>query len=219
MTEEEHVEEQIIEDAVSEQSVDEASGEQQDQKMVPLSAMLATRKKLQEAQAKASKADAKAELLYQELMRQKESVSQEPEDPTALVEKQTLKDATMATKREIMETLFQDMNPEAVQKIDLFLDPILKKKPWLAASVDSALNRYARAWEIVQDYQHLVEEKPLNRKSGPSPSDAKKMVENANKPKSPADVGKSAQPAGMDYLKSIQGTKEFREYRKKLLHG
>lgn len=218
MTEEIQEEEHIVEEAVSEPQVDEVSGGAEEQKMVPLAAMLATRKKLQEAQQKASKADAKAELLYQELMRQKESVSQEPDDPTALVEKQTLKDATMATKREIMETLFQDMNPEAVQKIDLFLDPILKKKPWLAASVDSALNRYARAWEIVQDYMHLVEEKPVLRK-GNTPSDAKKMVENAAKPRSPAQGGKSAQPAGMDYLKSIQGTKEFREYRKKLLQG
>lgn len=216
--EDEQIEEQITEVAVSEQPVGEPQEASEDQKMVPLAAMLATRKKLQEAQAKASQADAKAELLYQELMRQKESASQEPEDPTALVEKQTLKDATMATKREIMETLFQDMNPEAVQKIDLYLDPILKKKPWLAASVDSALNRYARAWEIVQDYEHLVQDKPVTKKST-GPSDAKKIVENAAKPRSTADIGKSAQPAGMDYLKSIQGTKEFREYRKKLLRG
>lgn len=218
MTEEIREEEQIVEQAVSEPDVDEAAGGSQDQKMVPLAAMLATRQKAKEAQQKASKAEAKAELLYQELMRQKESASQESEDPTALVEKQTLKDATMATKREIMETLFQDMNPEAVQKIDLFLDPILKKKPWLAASVDSALNRYARAWEIVQDYMHLVDDRPLQKK-GLSASDAKKIVENSAKPRSTADVGRSAQPAGVDYLKSIQGTKEFREYRKKLLGG
>lgn len=217
MTEQEYEEEQTEVAAVSEQSEGEAQ-EGAEPKMVPLAAMLATRRKLQEAQANAQKADAKAELLYQELMKQKEAHNQEPDDPTALVEKQTLKDVTQATKREIMETLFKDMNPEAVQEIDLYLDPILKKKPWLANSVDSALNRYARAFEIVNDYKHLVQEKSVAVKSS-GPKDAQRIVQNSTKPRSPADIGKSAQPGGMDYLKSMQGKKEFREYRQKMLQG
>jgi hypothetical protein len=33
------------------------------------------------------------------------------------------------------------------------------------------------------------------------------------------EAGKSAQPTGAQYLKSIQGTKEFREYRQRVMRG
>jgi hypothetical protein len=213
MTEE--VKELDQEAAVSEQPVVESQEEVQEgeQKMVPLSALITTRKKLQEAEAKAQ--------LYQEyLMRAKEekqAVPEEEEDPNALVEKRVLKETTASTKREILETLYQDMNPEAVQKINKYLKPILEKKPWLATSVDTAQNRYARAYEIVQDYIHLVEEKPVVKQS--SNTDGQRIVQNAQKPRSPVEIGKSARPEGMEYLKSIQGKKEFREYRQKVLRG
>ncbi len=220
MTDEvEHVEEQNLEAAVSEQPIGEPSEEQQDeQKMVPLAAMLATRKKLQDAEARALKAEA-AQQAYQEyLMSMKGQEKQEEvqEDPKALVERQDLHQANALAKRDILETLYQDMNPKAVQKINKYLKPILEKKPWLASSVDAAPNRYARAYEIVQDYIHLVEEKPVRQSSN---SDGKRIIANANKPGSPADSGKSARPQGVEYLKSIQGKKEFREYRQKMLRG
>ena len=53
--------------------------EQQDQKMVPLAAMLATRKKLQEAEMRAQKAEA-ASQAYQELMRSRAEGAEEAED-------------------------------------------------------------------------------------------------------------------------------------------
>lgn len=194
-------------DAVSEQPEIES----QDQKMVPLAALQAERRKRQDLEARAQ--------VYEELMRSKD-MKQEPEeeeDPNALVEKQHLKETTAHTKRDILETLYQDMNPEAVQKINKYLKPILEKKPWLAQSVDTAQNRYARAYEIVQDYIHLVEEKPQTRQS--NNMDGQRIIQNAQKPRSPAEVGKSARPEGMEYLKSIQGKKEFREYRQKVLRG
>jgi hypothetical protein len=61
-----------------------------------------------------------------------------------------------------------------------------------------------------------VVEKP-KPKSGAS--DAQRIVENSQKPRSPTEVGKSAQPTGTEYLKSIQGKQEFREYRQKVLRG
>lgn len=199
--------------AVSEHAEVETQEEHQEQKMVPLSALQAERRKRQDSEAKAS--------LYQEYLLRAQQVQQqasveEEEDPTALVEKQHLKEMNAATKREILETLYQDTNPEAVQKINKYLKPILEKKPWLAQSVDTALNRYARAHEIVQDYLHLVEEKPAAK---PVNTDGHRMIQNANKPRSPVEIGKSARPEGMDYLKSIQGKKEFREYRQKVLRG
>ena len=207
-------EEQVEQDnmvAVSEQPVVEQQDQQEEQQMVPLAALQAERRKRQEAEMR-------TQVLQEFASRKDAPVEQmEEEDPNALVEKRVLQQTTASTKREILETLYQDMNPEAVQKINTYLKPILEKKPWLAASVDSALNRYARANEIVNDYLHLVEEKPQVKKSGIS--DGQRIVQNAQKPRSPAEVGKSAQPGGTEYLKSIQGKKEFREYRQKMLRG
>lgn len=219
MSNEEHEHDQDV--AVSEQTEVESQENQQEdgQKMVPLSAMLATRKKLQDAETRAQKAEAQSQVYQEYLMRAKEEKQEAAveEDPNALVENQKLLETTASTKREILETLYQDMNPEAVQKINKYLKPILEKKPWLAASVDTAQNRYARAFEIVQDYIHLVEEKPQVSKS--SNMDGQKIIQNSQKPRSPVEIGKSAQPGGTEYLKSIQGKKEFREYRQKVLRG
>ncbi len=211
--------EQDLQDAVSEPTEGDSLDDGQDnQKMVPLSAMLATRKKLQEAELRAQKAEAASQAYQQLVNSRSENVAQEDEDPSALVEKKHLLENNVHTKRDILETLYQDMNPEAVQKINKYLKPILEQKPWLAASVDGALNRYARAYEIVQDYLHLVEEKPKAKAPAPS-NDGRRIIENANKPRSPTEVGKSARPEGTEYLKSIQGKKEFREYRAKVLRG
>lgn len=195
--------------AVSEQADVESQEELQDQKMVPLAALQAERRKRQDLEARAQ--------VYEELMRNKQAENEVEDDPNALVEKKHLQENTAHTKRDILETLYQDMNPEAVQKINKYLKPILEKKPWLASSVDSAQNRYARAYEIVQDYLHLVEEKPAVR--APVNQDGRRIIENAHKPRSPSEVGKSARPEGVEYLKSIQGKKEFNEYRQKVLRG
>ncbi len=207
----EEIQEQDNLNAVSEQVEVEYQDEQQEQKMVPLAALQAERRKRQDLEARAQ--------VYEELMRSKETeaVNDEEEDPNGLVEKQHLRENTAHTKRDILETLYQDMNPDAVQKINKYLKPILEKKPWLANSVDTAQNRYARAYEIVQDYLHLVEEKPVMRQS--SNTDGQRIVQNAQKPRSPVEIGKSARPEGMEYLKSMQGKKEFREYRQKVLRG
>jgi hypothetical protein len=198
--------------AVSEQPAVESQEEDQEQKMVPLAALQAERRKRQEL---AGENQAYKEMLLRS--KQEPQAPVEEEDPNALVEKHVLKETTAHTKREILETLYQDMNPEAVQKINKYLGPILEKKPWLASSVDTAQNRYARAFEIVQDYLHLVEEKPQVRQS--SNNDGQRIVQNAQKPRSPTEVGKSARLEGTEYLKSIQGKKEFREYRQKMLRG
>lgn len=192
---------------------------QQEQKMVPLSAMLATRKKLQEAEMRAVKAEA-AHQAYQDSMNQLASgkaEEQEEYDPRAIVEQKDLLQSNVLTKRSILEELYQEMNPAAVQMINKNLKTILEKKPWLASSIDSAPNRYARAHEIVMDYKHLTEEIPAGKLV--SNQDGKRIIENAQKPRSPAETGKSHRPEGVEYLKSIQGSSEFREYRKKLLQG
>jgi hypothetical protein len=195
--------------AVSEQEeVDTQETQQEEPKMVPLAALQAERRKRQELETRNK--------VYEEMMAKKTEPEEEEEDPDALVTKGAFRDEKALTKREILEQVYQDMNPEAVQKINTYLKPILDKKPWLAATLDTAVNRLARANEIVDDYMHLVDEKPRSRNVV---NDAKRIVENSQKPRSPVEIGKSAQPSGTEYLKSIQGKKEFREYRQKVLRG
>lgn len=199
--------EDVVAAASEQTNVESQETKQEEQVMVPLAALQAERHKRQELEARAK--------VYEELMNKKED-EEEDEDPEALVTKSSFKEEKALAKREILEQVYQDMNPAAVQEINMYLKPILDKKPWLAASVDSALNRFARAKEIVDDYKHLLDVKP---KTNSSANDAKRMIENSQKPRSPVEVGKSAQPTGTEYLKSIQGKKEFREYRQKLLAG
>jgi hypothetical protein len=195
--------------AASEQQDVTQKESQEDQTMVPLAALQAERRKRQEYETRNK--------VYEDLLAKKDAQPEvkEEEDPEALVTKSSFKEEKALTKREILEQVYQDMNPGAVQKINTYLKPILDKKPWLAATLDTAVNRLARANEIVDDYMHLVEEKPSTKAA----TDAKRIVENSQKPRSPVEIGKSAQPTGTEYLKSIQGKKEFREYRAKVLRG
>jgi len=195
--------------AVSEPVVVEQQEEhhEEEPKMVPLAALQAERRKRQELETRTK--------VYEEMMAKK-AEPEEEEDPEALVTKASMREEKALTRREILEQVYQDTNPEAVQKINTYLKPILDKKPWLAATIDTAVNRLSRANEIVDDYMHLVEEKP---KSKVAAENARRIVENAAKPRSPSEAGKSAQPTGTEYLKSIQGKKEFREYRQKVLRG
>jgi len=204
-------EEQEDQAAVSEQAeVSQQDATQDEPKMVPLAALQAERRKRQEFETRTK--------VYEDLLAKKNvpTEEEEEEDPEALLTKSSFREEKALTKREILEQVYQDMNPEAVQKINTYLKPILDKKPWLAATLDNAVNRLARANEIVDDYLHLVAEKP---KTKAAVADAQRIVDNANKPRSPVEVGKSAQPSGTEYLKSIQGKKEFREYRQKVLRG
>jgi hypothetical protein len=199
--------------AVSEQAeVSPQETSQEEPKMVPLAALQAERKKRQEYETRSR--------VYEDLLAQKNAQVQEKEeeeDPEALVTKSSFREEKALTKREILEQIYQDMNPGNVQKINTYLKPILDKKPWLAATIDSAQNRLARANEIVDDYMHLLDDKPKVKSN--AVSDAQRIVQNSQKPGSPTAIGKSAQPSGTEYLKSIQGKKEFREYRQKMLRG
>jgi hypothetical protein len=196
--------------AVSEQAEVSPDSIIEEQKMVPLAALQAERRKRQDFESRTK--------VYEELLANKNVPAEViEEDPDALVTTASFREGKAITKREILEQVYQDMNPGNVQKINDYLKLILDKKPWLAATIDTAQNRLARANEIVDDYMHLVSETP--RPKATISSDAQRMVNNSQKPRSPVEVGKSAQPSGTEYLKSIQGKNEFREYRQKVLRG
>ena len=208
-THDEHMEETA---AVSEPSDNQPQEHQEEQKMVPLAALQAERRKRQDLESRAR--------VYEEMMAKKSTEPEEEEDLDALVTKGSFQHEKALTKREILEQVYQDMNPGVVQKIGDYLKPILDKKPWLAASLDNAMNRLARANEIVDDYMHLLDEKPkTNKVSSTGATDARRIVENAQKPRSPQEIAKSAQLSGVELLKGMQGKKEFREYRAKILRG
>jgi hypothetical protein len=152
-----------------------------------------------------------------------EKVEEEDDDEDEFITKAEMKSrlakVTFAQKREMLEEAFCDSKPEAVELINTHLEQIIKRKPWLAQTIESAPNRYARAYEIVQDYMPKEEKVAPSSKFARPKDEAKKIVENAQKPGNPATIAKAANGSNMDYLKSIQGKPEFREYRRKMLAG
>lgn len=204
--------------AVSEQASGESQESLVEPQMVPLVALQAERRKRQEEQQMRQEVTARMAVLEQQLVAQRKE-AEVPEDPEALVTKGDFKEEKALTKRELREEIYQENNPDKVTEINKHLKQILEKKPWLAASLDDAPNRYARAHEIVQDYKHMFEAPVSTKAKTPSAEDAARMVANSKKPGSPIAIGKSAHPDGVSFLKSIQGKKEFREYRQKLLRG
>lgn len=194
---------------------------EQPRRQVPLEALEAERHKRQDLERR-------NELLEERMLRYTEQpvVPVVDETDEQLVSKGDLKkfrnqlsnEDFAKLKRDISEDTYKESNPEAIRQINTHLKTILERKPWLTQSIESAVNRYARAYEIVQDYA-LSKETTAKVMPLPQVSDAKKIVENAKKPGSPAANAKSANLSNVDYLRSIAGTKEFREYRTKMLQG
>lgn len=202
---------------VAEENVDEtAKPDEKPERQVPLEALEAERRKRQEAEAQNRILREFAESKNQAQMQTQEEDSEDDEE---LVNRKDLKnfhqkltkEELMVMRREIAEETYKDSNPERIKSINANLKEILERKPWLADTIAAAPNRYARAYEIVQDYMPQVAEKRSQATQG------KKIIENSQKPGSPIAVGKTQQLSGADYLKSIAGTSEFRDYRKKLL--
>jgi len=90
------------------------------------------------------------------------------------------------------------------------LEPILRKKPYLASAIQSAENRYARAMEIINDYT------PNNNARIDENSDSRKRIEeNSNQPGNPSSMAKSANTNKIESLRSMS-RKQFSDYRAKL---
>ena len=159
-------EEDVSEVAASEQTFAEAegnigtedSGVQRDEpKRVPLSALEAERHKRQEIEAQNRLYADYIERMKAEMPARDED--EDEDDESELIDRRSFRREQESVKRQIKEEIFVDLNPKAMQEIKQYLNPILEKKPWLRDSIKNSDNRYARAHEIVQDYQHLVETK------------------------------------------------------------
>lgn len=204
-------EEEVVADAVGTQNAPETTTQDLDSeqpRQVPLKALEAERRKRQDLEAQNK--------ILQDMIRDKEAQKAPPEPPEDLEEFATrgevrryLEQQKHIQKREVLEEAYKEMNPAAIDQINANLEEILKKKPWLAQSIEAAPNRYARAYEIVQDYTP----KPVDNIA----NNAKRIAQNAVKPGNPASIAKPAQSSKADYLRSIAGKQEFREYRKNVV--
>jgi len=205
-------EEHVVDDVVTEPIVQEAP------RTVPLEALEAERRKRQEVEAQNR---ALQDFMVKSKADEKPSDEADDDDDfiTKAEMKKRLEKVTFSQKREVLEEAFCENKPEAVELINKHLQEIIKRKPWLASTIDSAQNRYARAYEIVQDYMPKEEKvAPASKFSRPQ-AEAKKIIENSQKPGNPTTIAKAANGSNLDYLKSIQGKPEFRDYRRKMLSG
>ena len=181
-------------------------------RQVPLEALEAERRKRKEAEAQN-----KALQDYMLKSKQTSETAQDEDDEEEYMTKAEFKKRSFAQKREVLEEAFCSSNPVAVQEINKNLEEIIKQKPWLAQTIENSPNRYARAYEIVQAFKPKEKEELNAYKS--VKTDVKRIVENSKKPVSTNSISKSSTMNNAEYLKSIAGTSEFREYRRKMLSG
>lgn len=215
---------EVEQTVVSEHSVDTGSETQvaeQTERQVPLSALEAERQKRQERDEENRYLRELANQQKSQLEQMQQKAKPQEDNEEDLVNKRDLeqfkdrlsKEDLVQMKRDIAEETFKDANPEAIRQINMHLKEILERKPWLADTIERAPNRYSRAFEIVQDYAPAIAAKQSKA------DDAKRIVENSKKPGNPTTIGKPVNMSNGDYLKSMRGKKEFKEYRKQLLQG
>jgi hypothetical protein len=215
-------EQEIEQEAVSEPLVDtgsDALAVEQQERQVPLSALEAERQKRQER-------DQENLYLRELAQRQKSQLDSlakaaPDEDDEEFVNRRDLKqfkehlsrEDLAAMKREIAEESYKEANPESIKQINMHLEQIIEKRPWLADSIKAAPNRYSRAYQIVQDYA------PMVQKRSSQADDAKRIVENSKKPGSPVTAGKAANMSQADNMLSYRGKKDWAAERARLRRG
>ena len=175
-------------------------------------ALLAERRKRQEAEA-LNKYLQQQNQNYQAQYNTKQAVPQEEEDEYTREIKQYTEAKVQQGIRESMERQYMSSHPEMLEQdpvsgrtmLEEKLEPILKKRPYLAQAIQAAENRYAMAMEIINDWSP----------KGQSEENRKRLEENASKPGNPAGVAKSANLNQLEHIKGMS-RKEFSEYRAKI---
>jgi hypothetical protein len=172
----------------------------QEEKQVPLKALQAERRKRQEAEYQAK--------WMQEQLQSAQSnpkANNAEDDGDELLTKSDFTKMSQSQlvefKRQTLEESFISQHPDAMDTIETELPEILKKKPWLAHAINNSPNRYQTAYEVIKDYRPKTE------------NVRQRIAENAEKPGSPAGVGKGGS-ISKDYSK--MSNSEFREYRQSL---
>lgn len=189
---------------------EQAQPEEKQERQVPLAALEAERRKRQEAEAE--------KRVYEQHLTQLSQQQQTPQEDdsddwvTKKEYRQNVAQEMSQFKKETLEEAFVQANPQAYKEVNDYLPELIKQKPWVKDVVENAPNRWQRAHELVNDLYHKPE--PIKKSQ-----DAKRIVENAQKPGSPTNVGKSATLNKVEYMRSIRGTADWDQYRAKLRRG
>lgn len=203
---------------VAEQEVEKVEQEQvqeqnEEERKIPLSALEAERRKRQDAEAQ--------NRLYQEYLSQAQQSKQPEEDDSEdLLSKgefkKNLSKEISSVRREILEEAFVSANPDAAKQIEEQLPNLIQQKPWIKEVIENAPNRWQRSWELVRDLGITQKQEAPSKKKQ---QEAKRVIENAQKPGSPTTVGKSVVQSKVEYMRSIRNTPEWDEYRQKVMRG
>lgn len=167
---------------VAETEVQDVQETQEEVTQVPLSALQKERRKRQELEERAYRAEVEAQYLREQVRPSPEPVDN-PDDyepPT----RQELKQTGEATKREVLreveEKIWKKQNPDQWEYVQENLEVFLKQRPNLASAISESVNRYEEAYELMSKLSPR-EQKALK------PSEPKKQAPNA-----PTSVPKAA---------------------------
>jgi glutathione S-transferase len=183
------------------QEVQEAQEEpKSEERMVPLKALEEERRKRQELEYQAQWMQSQMQQAQNPLQNQQAQPAEEEDEYTREIM------TRMEQKfRDKMEKQYLAQNPDALSRIQQDLAPILQKKPWLAAAIQSAENRYAAAMEVINDYAPKRED-----------DTTKRMVDNAEKPRSPAQGAVKGGSVSRLEMMSKMSPGEFGQWRDQL---
>lgn len=168
-------------------------------------ALVAERRKRQDAEAYSRVLQQQ----YQAFQTKKPEVQEEEDEYTRDLKKYTAQQIQSGIKQSL-ENQFIQANPQLLDQdpisgrtwLEEKLEPILRKRPYLAQAIQQAENRYARAMEIIDDHT------PKDR----SNDTRKRLEENAKMPGNPAGVAKSGNLNKLEQLNKMS-RKEFSDYR------
>ena len=205
----EHIEQEQFEDNqdIDSQSEDShGETEEQEIKTVPLRAVQKERRKRQEAEALAQKAQIENEYLRAQFNKNKPA-EEEDESIYESATRKEMKDTVSQTREEVLrdvrEEAWAENNPEKTDYVNENLANFLKQRPNLVSAVQNSKNRYKEAYELMSALS------PKQQQQLTSPAKQKRI----QSPGSPNSVPKSA---GVDQVVNLMAMSdsEYNEWRK-----
>ncbi len=156
-----------VDHAAEQQEVAEAEQQEPvEETRVPVSVVQKERKKRQEAEARAQRAEVEATFYREQTQRRQEP---EVEDETKYESmtrgeyaNERQKDR-FETKRELAEEMWRESNPEKAREVDENLAEFLKQRPHLGAAINAVTNRYAEAYTLMRALAPRANEPPVKK--------------------------------------------------------
>jgi len=205
---------EVVAESTDVKETQEQSADPNKEKAGLQEALIAERRKRQEAEYKNKYLEQQYKQVASQYQTKKPDTEDEDDEYTREI-KQYTETRVQAGIKKALEDQYIQNNPHIVEQdsntgetwLEKNLAPILQKKPWLALGIQNAENRYARAMEIIEDY--------TPKKQPVSEDNRKRLEENSQKPGSPAGVAKSGNTSQINRFANMS-RKEFSEYRASL---